>query len=508
MTKFIEKVAVFLNRIDGTWLNFLAISSVFLGIRLIYNEEQYLGYAKQFMDPNWIPASFSMSDFAGSRIVFQFIAGSLLKWMNIESLAFFGRALVFLLMAYLLKQVFRYFNISNLAGLFYLLIIFIPHQSLFAGEWMIGGLEGKSIAYLFILSGLLSLFRGKYALGLFFAVLATYFHILAGGWFTLVFLIFRLVSEKTVFKQMLAGVIYLTATMPLLVYFYLGLTEGKAETGSINLDEIYVYYRNPHHIGLFQSAEYFFQRHLGGVLLSLFSFLLCIFVFSSFTDRNIKVLNTLNIILFSQQFIFLALALFPFALPLLKLYPWRTSSLSALLTGLELILIFKSYIYPFILKKINPEKLNLKMLIRGGMIVCILFMISLNLYQLISKNTTYYRGELRQETIELARLLNKRLSSNDCFILLNEGSEGSSLMRHSERDCFVLHRFVPTTEKQMMEWYERLQLRDTISQNPELVLLYQQKYSITCLISSEAVDHPRFELCFSGKYYYAYFLKP
>ncbi len=68
--KILSRLVTAFNRIDSRLLVFIVLSVFFLGYRLNFNEEQYFGYAKAFMDKSWLPGSFLFTDFPGHPVSF------------------------------------------------------------------------------------------------------------------------------------------------------------------------------------------------------------------------------------------------------------------------------------------------------------------------------------------------------------------------------------------------------------------------------------------------------
>ncbi len=114
----------------------------------------------------WIKAGcrdpFSLPIFPGSRLLFQYIAGFALKYLSFEQLAFYGRMTMYHLFAFPVAALARLLRLNNILLVFWLSIMYIPHQNFFGGEWIFGGLESKTFAYLFILWSLYFLLKNKY----------------------------------------------------------------------------------------------------------------------------------------------------------------------------------------------------------------------------------------------------------------------------------------------------------------------------------------------------------
>lgn len=76
---------------QNTFLLILILSILnFLGFTLQGGEEQYLAFARQFMDHSWMPDSFTLNQPAGGNLIFQVIAGFFLRYFTFEQVAFWA----------------------------------------------------------------------------------------------------------------------------------------------------------------------------------------------------------------------------------------------------------------------------------------------------------------------------------------------------------------------------------------------------------------------------------
>ncbi len=117
MKRITDILVTFFEKVDIRLLIFAVLCLNFLSLTLSSNEEAYLPLAKQFMDPDWIPHSFAFTEWPGNRLIFQFISGFALKYLTFEQVAFWGRLLVFLIIAFPVGGLFKRLQIGNLAAL-------------------------------------------------------------------------------------------------------------------------------------------------------------------------------------------------------------------------------------------------------------------------------------------------------------------------------------------------------------------------------------------------------
>lgn len=128
-------------------------------------------------------------------------------------------------------------------------------QGAIAGEWFVGGLEAKAVAYGLILLAIALMLQRKYVLMTLLLGLATSFHVLVGGWAFLTTLgWFCLRPRKRLLKLghkgWLLPIIYLIASA--------GAIPGSLQQlltspplGNISPAFIYVFLRLPHHLNPF-----------------------------------------------------------------------------------------------------------------------------------------------------------------------------------------------------------------------------------------------------------------
>ncbi len=100
----ISKCIDSIDRFNTSIFLFLIICFNFLGFHISGGQEQYYAFAKQFVDPNWVKGSFSCSEASGTRIVFEWITGNMLKILSFEMTAFIQGIVVFAFFAIALSR--------------------------------------------------------------------------------------------------------------------------------------------------------------------------------------------------------------------------------------------------------------------------------------------------------------------------------------------------------------------------------------------------------------------
>jgi hypothetical protein len=119
-----------------------------------------------------------------------------------------------------------------------------------AGEWVVGGVESKCVAYGFVLLALRELVDARWNRLWLFLGAATAFHVLVGGWSMIVCAFIWLIDErrKVSFRSMLPGIVgggalALVGLVPALLLTWNEPPELVAEA-----NQIYVFERLPHHL--------------------------------------------------------------------------------------------------------------------------------------------------------------------------------------------------------------------------------------------------------------------
>jgi len=146
------------------------------------NEPYYVGKAIHYWNPDWIPGDFFLET-PDAHVVFCFLFGWLGRWLEPTAMVWVGRVLTWLLLAWAWCRASRavvpkaWFSVFGAA-----LFVVLQQHGQMAGEWMIGGVEAKGFAYVFVLLGLAAVLRDHWASACVFFGAAAAFHVLVGGW--------------------------------------------------------------------------------------------------------------------------------------------------------------------------------------------------------------------------------------------------------------------------------------------------------------------------------------
>jgi len=235
------------------------------------NEAHYLAKSKNYWESTWCASDIFVTS-GNPHLLFHFTFGALTQFFSLEATAWIGRFIGWTMIAVGLRSLTRAMTEASLAPLC-VAIVWIAGVKNFnlAGEWVIGGVEGKVPAYGLLLFALRWMIDGKWkwvwpALGL-----ASGFHVLVGGWSALVALCIYLRYGREqasfgsqLFPLALGGLISLFG-----VYPALSLTTGMDPKTVDEAAKIYSFERLSHHLAPSGLELIWYLRH--GLILLLFA---------------------------------------------------------------------------------------------------------------------------------------------------------------------------------------------------------------------------------------------
>jgi hypothetical protein len=239
------------------WLEIALIIVVFFAAAGVpvpnVNETHYLTKAKHYWNPNWCPGDLFL-DSADAHLTFYWTLGLLTKWFSLPVVAWVGRLLAWVALAWSWQRLSsRVVPAAWLSVVTAMLLVTLIQQTNFAGEWVIGGVEGKCFAYVFVFWALAEMATGRWLRVWPLLGLASAFHVLVGGWSVIcagaVWLLERRDSGPTFFQMfpslLFGGLLALPGVVPGLL-----LTADVPPTVRDEANQIYVFERLPHHLAI------------------------------------------------------------------------------------------------------------------------------------------------------------------------------------------------------------------------------------------------------------------
>jgi len=172
---------------------FLEIAAVFAVFFLFgawktpdLNETHYIGKAINYWNPDWIPGD-PFLESRDAHWTFYFVFGWLSFFCSPPVMAWIGRCVAWGLLAWSWQRLsFALIPVRWVAVPTALALAYYIESFNMAGEWLIGGIEGKSLAYPFVFFALAAILRRQWNYAGIFLGIACALHILVGGWATLI----------------------------------------------------------------------------------------------------------------------------------------------------------------------------------------------------------------------------------------------------------------------------------------------------------------------------------
>lgn len=217
------------------------------------NESHYLPKAKHYWQPDWC-AGDPFLESADAHLTFYWTIGWLTQFFSLATVAWIGRLAAWLAFAWSWQRLSRCVTDARFASvLSAALFVWLTSNMNFAGEWVVGGVEGKTFAYPCVFLGLANLSQGRWNRAWPWLGLGGAFHVLVGGWAAIAAgLVWLLESRQTRPSLLSMGpslILGLLLALP-------GILPALALTAQVSAEEsreaarIYVFERLRHHLAL------------------------------------------------------------------------------------------------------------------------------------------------------------------------------------------------------------------------------------------------------------------
>jgi hypothetical protein len=229
------------------------------------NEPHYVCRAKHFWDAGFCPRDLFLRS-QDAHAVFFGAFGGVTRWVDLPTAAWIGRFAGWLLLAAawyrLSAALVPHRGASLLSATLWATLVQRMHMS---GEWIIGGIEGKVVAYALVIWGLSCWVQGRWRWAWTLVGGAATFHVLVGGW-TAIAMAFAAVTQGADGRRcllrswpgiLLGGVISLAGLLPAL-----RLNADVSADVMQRATEIYVFDRISHHLLIRDFDRLFVLRHL------------------------------------------------------------------------------------------------------------------------------------------------------------------------------------------------------------------------------------------------------
>ena len=439
------------------------ITSLFcFKFHIAYNEMDIIAYTKntfRFM------SEWNISTPLPSNFLFNWILGYLLNNQETLIIIFIGRIISYIFISYSYIKLSRTLNINSyLSTLSYVIFLYYFENGIGdAGEWMVGGLESKVIAYALTILSLSYFLREKYKTGTFLAGIAVSTHLLVGGYNILCLCpVLVLIAIRNVlhFKTILQCILLFLITGAIGILSILNIILSNTPK---NIQEegwgIYVNTRVPHHlIPNFETNTWIILIILTLVnLLHLKNKSIAKKYLATYSLSTIFILSIGLLIYYTSETHYLRIYFFRFSdsmLPLITILLLASLNISSRIR----IIIF-TLTTLFILPNILKEKEIKRFILRK----------SYNLESIYKKT---------DPDIIMTKWIMNNTSDYDIFIV---PPEKLYFCMNTEREVFITWWMLPNQKEykttrllpnEMIEWYNRLKL---LNQNMNFSTLKEVK---------------------------------
>jgi hypothetical protein len=235
------------------------------------NEAHYLVKAKNFWDPDWCRNDLFASS-GKAHTSFYVMLGWPTLLVSLETTAWMGRMVGWTLLAWGLVRLCWKLVPRRYASLVVAVVWIagIEYGNL-AGEWVVGGIEAKVIAYGLMLLALAEMLERRWGRVWILLGAASAFHVLTGGWSVIAAMIAWVFTERgrqdacrlVTPALLVGGTISLFGLIPALA-----LTAGASPQDSIAAARIYSYHRLKHHLLPADFYAVWYVRHAALVLMT------------------------------------------------------------------------------------------------------------------------------------------------------------------------------------------------------------------------------------------------
>ncbi|MBN1626802.1 MAG: hypothetical protein JW944_09785, partial [Deltaproteobacteria bacterium] len=289
------------------------------------------------------------------------------------------------------------------------------------------------------------------------------------------------------------------------------LVNNPSVINGIQLSQIYVFFRNPHHLDIVNQIGKFGSSAQTGVIISILFFILCLGILKSCKDPLLRRVTLLSVIIFCQQFLSLFIAIFDKTGAFLKYYPYRTSSLSFFLMFVILGMLLRRKLFlkgpqNDVTHPVTAASCNRSNMAATLMILCLSTGLCLNLYKNI--HDSYEMLSPSQEAsarLSFYEWIKHHTPSDAVFLDLNKNARDDlDFIRRAERDMFSVFKFVPTINRLIYDWYIRVLEKRKALADPAYVHKLRQRYRIDYIMSKTPLEDKNFQAVYENDFYFLY----
>jgi len=435
-------------------VTFIVLAALFCTIlypaEITGNEEDYLGWGYRFASPQHFTQYDANFDHSEHLFFFKAISGYPIVWFGFETAHHILRFAQALLWAAAFALLFSVLGIPLLDGILILSLYFMTEPRALAMEWLFLGVEGKTMAYAFVVFSLASAFRGQRWRTAGFAAVATYLHFLVGGFWTIcAFAVHAFMTRdwRNALKGCLGYTVLIVPMIVVVLVEQLGGPTAIRPVGFPPADFIYSFMRAPHHVGPYADGK-FLTVWLPKALVFAGIFPVAALLALKGKSRELKATAILVAVICVYLWIALGVSWFDRNTGHLgKLFLFRSSALTLLLAFTlpsQLRLTLRQY-------EVNWFRIGRQ----SAMVVVALWAIRTGILKDYLLPTLRYGGPPKG----LDGLAIQHVTKKDDIILVEPTIDRSAVPRILDRPTLVNDKFVPTNARDIYRWYAYIEWR-------------------------------------------------
>lgn len=502
----------------GFFLLFLSLILLrCFSFRLVLNEIDVLPSIYQYVGTSWLPEDWYLNLNVGYRNLFNTLFGRSITLLGFENGAYVSRIILYLFVSFSYLALARALKLKlGYAAL--VLAVFLYDQSLVAGEWIVGGVETKTLSYAFVLLAVSLFIRGRINLGLICCGVAFSFHVLVGLYAAFcigIALLFSPGWRHNVLSALKQSWLFLIFGFNGVLFCYEQFTE-LGDVGNIAAWQEYVVFRVPHHT---LPNSWTGISHL--VLTPLFV-LFSVWLLVSSDNKNLRFLGWHSIA--CALLIAIGFLVFAYAdVSTMRYYFFRYPDVMLPLFGMLSIALFWQDILSdkpsckLFGTIIFPYKSSFRAL-TNVVVVAALFLV-LGFYAYGFGHRIHVAQDIKaslSDRLEMGQWIQANTGRDELFLI--DPTHGAFYVE-SSRPAFVTWKHVPQKSGDVSEWVSRMkmlnggvlpsvggygavaQLRESYATLGVLdIRKIQQKYGVAYFLAIDENQYPFAKLFTSGRY--------
>lgn len=477
-----DKVRAILDKADSKVNVYVMLFALFPILLLLLfptswngNEEKYFQSAYQRVAPDQFTEFHAVFDSSSAKFATEYALGTLVAGFGYETAHTISRVLMAVLYTVALVIFFSAIGMSLLNALTVIALFSLFGEQLIGGEWLFHGVEGKTFAYAAVLASFGFALRASWLASVILMVVATYFHILVGGFWMMGLLLLSYLKDKNLSQILKLFILYALSILPIVILIAIDQSSMTHAIAEVNPNEIYAM-RVKHHVAPFSSL-YQLSQWMPGIIA------VCAILFAFFLNKpsddddylRMFIILTLSYLLVALMVSFLDRHTFYVS----KFFLFRPSSLILLIA----ITVFLKYLNTYFSVEAG------KPFIQVTAAAIVLYFAGTLLFD---KASALMKEESHVMPNQAELIAAIEMNSKKGEIVLIEPYQEMnqpyiSLPRILPRPTLVSYKFTPNNPKEIIHWNDLIKMREQIF-NKGCVGFYQYPIRLLLVLQKKTLD--------------------